>query len=74
VAQPNVHCQCVLLFTVFADVTPDMRIAREEIFGPLLAILKWSDEAKMLAQVNAVEYGLTAQIWTNDVSTASRRC
>jgi len=48
--------------TVFADVTPDMRIAREEIFGPVLAILKWSDEAKMLAQVNAVEYGLTASI------------
>jgi betaine-aldehyde dehydrogenase len=58
--------------TVFADVTPDMRIAREEIFGPVLAILKWSDEATMLAQVNAVEYGLTASIWTNDVSTAYR--
>jgi betaine-aldehyde dehydrogenase len=58
--------------TVFADVTPDMRIAREEIFGPVLAILKWSDEARMLAQVNAVEYGLTASIWTNDVSTAYR--
>jgi betaine-aldehyde dehydrogenase len=58
--------------TVFADVTPDMRIAREEIFGPVLAILKWSDETKMLAEVNAVEYGLTASIWTNDVSTAYR--
>jgi len=58
--------------TVFADVTPGMRIAREEIFGPVLAILKWSDETKMLAEVNAVEYGLTASIWTNDVSTAYR--
>ncbi len=58
--------------TVFADVQPTMRIAREEIFGPVLAIFKWSDEAKMLAEVNAVEYGLTASIWTNDLSTAHR--
>jgi betaine-aldehyde dehydrogenase len=58
--------------TVFADVQPNMRIAREEIFGPVLAIFKWSDEAKMLEQVNAVEYGLTASIWTNDLSTAHR--
>jgi betaine-aldehyde dehydrogenase len=56
--------------TVFADVRADMRIAREEIFGPVLSILKWSDEAKMLDAVNAVEYGLTASIWTNDLSTA----
>jgi len=58
--------------TVFADVTPAMRIAREEIFGPVLSVLKWSDEANMLAAVNAVEYGLTASIWTNDLSTAYR--
>jgi betaine-aldehyde dehydrogenase len=58
--------------TVFADVQPSMRIAREEIFGPVLSILKWSDEAKMLDEVNAVEYGLTASIWTNDLSTAHR--
>jgi betaine-aldehyde dehydrogenase len=58
--------------TVFADVSPDMRIAREEIFGPVLSILKWSDEAKMLDEVNAVEYGLTASIWTNDLSIAHR--
>jgi betaine-aldehyde dehydrogenase len=58
--------------TVFADVTPNMRIAREEIFGPVVGILKWRDEATMLAQVNAVEYGLTASIWTNDLTTAHR--
>ena len=58
--------------TVFADVQPTMRIAREEIFGPVLSIFKWSDEAKMLQEVNAVEYGLTASIWTNDLSTAHR--
>jgi betaine-aldehyde dehydrogenase len=58
--------------TVFADVTPAMRIAREEIFGPVLAILKWSDEEDMLREVNAVPYGLTCSIWTNDLSTAHR--
>ncbi len=58
--------------TVFADVNMTMRIAREEIFGPVLGIFKWSDEAKMLEEVNMVEYGLTASIWTNDISTAHR--
>jgi betaine-aldehyde dehydrogenase len=58
--------------TVFADVTPTMKIAREEIFGPVLAVFKWSDEGKMLEQVNAVEYGLTGSIWTNDLTTAHR--
>ena len=45
--------------TVFADVTPEMRIAREEIFGPVLAVFRWHDEAAMLAEVNRTEYGLT---------------
>jgi betaine-aldehyde dehydrogenase len=58
--------------TLFGDVTADMRIAKEEIFGPVLSIFKWSDETAMLRQVNAVEYGLTALIWTNDLSTAMR--
>jgi betaine-aldehyde dehydrogenase len=58
--------------TVFADVKPTMRIAREEIFGPVLSVFKWNDEAEMLAEVNAVEYGLTASIWTNDLSAAHR--
>ena len=58
--------------TVFCDVTSSMRIAREEIFGPVLAILPWSDEADMLKQVNAVDYGLTCSIWTRDLDTALR--
>ncbi len=58
--------------TVFADVKPTMRIAREEIFGPVLAVLPWSDERAMLAQVNDVPYGLTCSIWTNDISRAHR--
>lgn len=56
--------------TVFSDVTMDMKIAREEIFGPVLSVLEWSDEDEMIEQANELEYGLTASIFTNDVSTA----
>jgi betaine-aldehyde dehydrogenase len=58
--------------TVFADVRQDMTIAREEIFGPVLSVLKWQDEAQMLRDVNAVEVGLTCAIWTNNLSAAMR--
>lgn len=58
--------------TVFADVTPAMRVAREEIFGPVLAVLRWTDEDVLWRDVNAVDYGLTASIWTRDLSTAHR--
>jgi betaine-aldehyde dehydrogenase len=58
--------------TVFADVTDDMRIAREEIFGPVVSILRWSDESDLLARVNALDVGLTASIWTHDLDRAHR--
>jgi len=58
--------------TVFADVTPAMRIFREEIFGPVLAVIPWDDEETLFADVNALEYGLTASIWTRDLSRAHR--
>ncbi|MGH6780778.1 MAG: aldehyde dehydrogenase family protein, partial [Sphingomonadaceae bacterium] len=58
--------------TVFTEVTPAMRLAREEVFGPVLAVFRWSDEASMLETVNSVEYGLTCSIWTNDVRDAHR--
>ena len=58
--------------TVFADVTDDMRIAREEIFGPVVSILRWSDEADVIARVNALDVGLTASIWTHDLDRAHR--
>jgi len=58
--------------TIFADVSPDMQIASQEIFGPVLAVRKWSDEGAMLEEVNALEYGLTCSIWTRDLSTAHR--
>ena len=58
--------------TVFADVKPDMRIAREEIFGPVLSVLKWKDEHEMFETVNSLDYGLTASIWTANLSVGHR--
>ena len=58
--------------TVFADVTMDMRIAREEIFGPVLSVLRWDDEEELFRMVNAVEYGLSAAIFTRDIAKAHR--
>lgn len=56
--------------TVFANVEQDMRIAREEIFGPILSILRWSDIDHAVAMANSVEYGLTAAVWTSDIRNA----
>ncbi len=58
--------------TVFADVTDDMRIAREEIFGPVVSVLRWTDENDLLARVNALDVGLTCSIWTHDLDRAHR--
>jgi betaine-aldehyde dehydrogenase len=58
--------------TVFAEVTPQMAIGREEIFGPVLSVFKWKDEQEAVDIANATDYGLTASIWTNDIKTAFR--
>ncbi|AQV99237.1 aldehyde dehydrogenase (plasmid) [Cupriavidus necator] len=58
--------------TVFADVRQDMRIAQEEIFGPILSILRWSDIDEVIELANSVEYGLTAAVWTSDIKNALR--
>ncbi|GLZ07806.1 NAD/NADP-dependent betaine aldehyde dehydrogenase [Actinomadura sp. NBRC 104412] len=58
--------------TVFADVTQDMTIATDEIFGPVMAVLDWQDEDEMVELANAVDYGLTANIWTDDLHRAHR--
>ncbi len=48
----------------------EMRVAREEIFGPVLAVLKWRDEADAIAMSNDLDLGLTAAVWTNDLGKA----
>jgi len=58
--------------TVFADVTDDMIIAREEIFGPVMAVLDFEDEADVLARANDTEFGLAAGVFTSDLIRAHR--
>jgi betaine-aldehyde dehydrogenase len=56
--------------TVFADVDMSMTIAREEIFGPVLSVLRFTDLDDAVAQANALPFGLTGAVWSNDISTA----
>ena len=56
--------------TVFDGVDDSMRIAREEIFGPVMSVFTWSDYEDVLAKANALHYGLTAAIVTNDLDRA----
>ena len=58
--------------TLFTHAAQSMRIAREEIFGPVLTSLRFTDEAEALQIANDVDYGLTGYIWTNDLTRALR--
>ncbi len=58
--------------TIFADVTNDMTLARDEVFGPVLGVLRYSDENDMIAQANDTRFGLAAGIWTDDMNRALR--
>ena len=58
--------------TVFADVTDDMTIAREEIFGPVMAVLDFTDEDEVIDRANATDFGLSAGVFTRDLSRAHR--
>jgi len=58
--------------TIFTDVTPDMTIAREEVFGPIMTVQSWREEEEMIGIANGTPYGLTAAVFTNDINAALR--
>ena len=58
--------------TIFADVTDDMTIAREEIFGPVMAVLDFDDEAEVIARANDTQFGLSAGVFTRDLARGHR--
>lgn len=63
---------CFVRPTLFIDASPDMRISQEEIFGPVLTMLRFDTEEEALKIANGVQYGLTGYVWTNDVTRALR--
>jgi len=56
--------------TIFTGVKHGMKIEQDEIFGPVMSVLEWDSESRMLHEVNDSRYGLCANIWTNDISRA----
>ncbi len=58
--------------TIFGDVTNSMRVAQEEIFGPVVSVITFEDEDDLIKQANEIVYGLSAGIWTKDITRAHR--
>ncbi len=63
---------CFVKPTLFTGARPDMRIAQEEIFGPVLTMIEFDTEDEALEIANGTDYGLTAYVWTNDLTRAMR--
>ncbi len=61
---------CYVQPTIFDSVTPEMTIAREEIFGPVLSVMSFTDTAEVVRMANASVYGLQAGVWTSDLNKA----
>jgi phenylacetaldehyde dehydrogenase len=58
--------------TVMVKTNPDMKVVREEIFGPVVCAMPFNDIDKIIAEANQSEYGLAAAVWTKDISKAHR--
>jgi betaine-aldehyde dehydrogenase len=71
-SQPDLNDGYFVCPTLFADVTQSMTIACEEIFGPVMSVLRWEDYDILMREANAVDYGLAASVWTNNLHLAHK--